>query len=278
MYCSEGCREKDYHQTDCTVLEDGAHAYLTEKLVYEYAKILNFDPAAALNLMNGRERKTIFDFDLSDPEAEDYERTLFKIVNEMSKLPAETPTETPSMYPIENLHKHFWDIAGYNGVQFHEFSYGLFDKGLGRVILAFGSLLNHSCYPNIEHVMVDDKMVFIVTRPIKAGEQLFISYGPRFQVDFTALRKTYLQHYGFDCECVACTNNYPLGEGLLHKDPSFILPTIPTSIQDAVLQFKRNCDYINKNSTLPPSFEVDSLDFHNRIMVAFIASYALNNY
>lgn len=48
---------------------------------------------------------------------------------------------------------------------------------VGSAILIFGSLFNHSCAPNIDRMIVDNKFVFIVRRAIKEGEQLFISYG-----------------------------------------------------------------------------------------------------
>jgi hypothetical protein len=48
---------------------------------------------------------------------------------------------------------------------------------IGSAILIFGSLFNHSCAPNIDRMFVDNKFVFFVRRPIKEGDQLFISYG-----------------------------------------------------------------------------------------------------
>lgn len=48
---------------------------------------------------------------------------------------------------------------------------------VGSAILIFGSLFNHSCAPNIDRMIVDNKFVFVVRRPINQGEQLFISYG-----------------------------------------------------------------------------------------------------
>jgi SET domain len=48
---------------------------------------------------------------------------------------------------------------------------------IGSAILIFGSLFNHSCAPNIDRMIVENKFVFIVRRPIKEGEQLFICYG-----------------------------------------------------------------------------------------------------
>lgn len=48
---------------------------------------------------------------------------------------------------------------------------------VGSALLIFGSLFNHSCAPSIDRMIVDNKFVFIVRRPISKGEQLFISYG-----------------------------------------------------------------------------------------------------
>lgn len=48
---------------------------------------------------------------------------------------------------------------------------------VGSGLFIFGSLFNHSCAPNIERILVDNKFVFYVRRPIHEGEQLFISYG-----------------------------------------------------------------------------------------------------
>lgn len=48
---------------------------------------------------------------------------------------------------------------------------------VGSALLIFGSMFNHSCAPNIDRMIVDNKFVFLVRRPISVGEQLFISYG-----------------------------------------------------------------------------------------------------
>jgi hypothetical protein len=50
-------------------------------------------------------------------------------------------------------------------------------KLAGDGLTAFGSLMNHSCIPNVDRVFVDNKFVFYVRRPVKKGEQLFTCYG-----------------------------------------------------------------------------------------------------
>lgn len=50
-------------------------------------------------------------------------------------------------------------------------------KLAGDAICLFGSLINHSCSPNVDRIFFDNKFVFFVRRPIYKGQQLFISYG-----------------------------------------------------------------------------------------------------
>lgn len=81
----------------------------------------------------------------------------------------------------------------------------------GNGSFPFCSLVNHSCASNVCKIFVDDKMLFIVTRPIDRGEQLFDSYG----FSFTNMPKDYrqaelLKLYRFRCECTACNNDWPL--------------------------------------------------------------------
>lgn len=55
----------------------------------------------------------------------------------------------------------------FNGSLFEEYARGLYP---------FRSLLNHSCVPNLMMSSSDNKLVYTVSKPIKAGEQLFDNY------------------------------------------------------------------------------------------------------
>jgi SET domain-containing protein len=50
-------------------------------------------------------------------------------------------------------------------------------ESIGKAVFPFASLLNHSCAPNVARIDVESKMYLVLKRPIKAGEQLFDSYG-----------------------------------------------------------------------------------------------------
>jgi hypothetical protein len=43
-------------------------------------------------------------------------------------------------------------------------------------VFPFGSYFNHSCDENVTHTLIDNKIVFVVLKPIAEGEQLFINY------------------------------------------------------------------------------------------------------
>lgn len=47
---------------------------------------------------------------------------------------------------------------------------------LGIGITPYSSQLNHSCAPNVCRIFINDMVVYKVIRPVKSGEQLFISY------------------------------------------------------------------------------------------------------
>lgn len=51
---------------------------------------------------------------------------------------------------------------------------------IGEGVFLFGSLLNHSYFPNIEPQFVDGKFAYIVKVPIEKGQQLTKSYGWEF--------------------------------------------------------------------------------------------------
>lgn len=81
------------------------------------------------------------------------------------------------------------------------------DCAYGEGLFPLCSRINHSCSPNavstyspnIERLMVH------ASRPIKAGEQVFVEYtNVTFQVKGS--RQSTLQNWGFHCQCKACTD------------------------------------------------------------------------
>eukprot|EP00026_Physarum_polycephalum_P011041 Phypoly_transcript_11234.p1 GENE.Phypoly_transcript_11234~~Phypoly_transcript_11234.p1 ORF type:complete len:383 (+),score=50.36 Phypoly_transcript_11234:68-1216(+) len=86
-----------------------------------------------------------------------------------------------------------------------------FNKIKGSILALYEtlSLFNHSCAPNaFLQTVLNPKTPIITTKPIKKGEQVFISY---INPDLPRETRQDLLHgvYGFACDCVKCTAEKP---------------------------------------------------------------------
>lgn len=128
------------------------------------------------------------------------------------------------------------------------------NREVGSGMRTLMSIFNHSCYPNVHQTAMDCKEeVFIVMRPIKAGEQLFTSYGPDFFYESLQERQESMKHYDFKCDCVACINDYPKLEKLPRQ--SFKQPPNPVNFKEEIEHYKRNCIEINLKIRETPCIE-----------------------
>lgn len=94
------------------------------------------------------------------------------------------------------------------------------NERIGIGFYPFTTLMNHSCVPNVKALYVGENstlyMVY-VTRPIRAGDQLFITYQKAMNfldTEMSIRRENILREYCFLCECDACLNNYPVADKL----------------------------------------------------------------
>lgn len=73
------------------------------------------------------------------------------------------------------------------------------------------SLLNQSCFPNISVKFVNNKHAWFVTRPVKAGEQLFVFRGPgaKYVLPRKDRQRVIRECFGFQCDCDGCLNDWP---------------------------------------------------------------------
>lgn len=87
------------------------------------------------------------------------------------------------------------------------------------------SMLNHSCAPNIYHPRHGSKQQCCVTiRPVKSGQQLFISYlSPNDRSTKEQRQLKLKSSWGFDCTCERCkpTNKQPIDCALIEADPCY---------------------------------------------------------
>lgn len=114
----------------------------------------------------------------------------------------------------------------------------------GNVLRPLSLMLNTSCVPNLGLVTFEgDKTAWVVTRPVKAGDQLFRTYiglENWMKQPTRERRAAMMDRLGFVCDCEACTNGF--------DQKLFEMPEGTKDIKIAKKSFAENCKYINKNS------------------------------
>lgn len=196
MSCSQDC----HNVTSERNLE--SEALIEDELNWKTAKMLQIKKQSMAIVENVDELeklfneppKTVFDFDLSDAKSNESRKNLLKCVmsltpgsnketfieSDIFKLLLSSYSERQITF-LELIVTHLMNVCNKN-----QFTLSFFDKleegkvnivKVGNVLLPFASLINHSCDPNIFWISVDTKFVFLVAKPIKAGEQLFQCYG-----------------------------------------------------------------------------------------------------
>lgn len=144
------------------------------------------------DLMNDTGSKTLFDFDLSAQDESSTDLIFLTVVNalhersnviakEMYDQTIETHLDELDLRSAldigdrEDLVKYttrlmlIGDRNGH-GIQNPNGA----NEGSG--IFPFASLFNHSCDPNVQQFAVENKLAFVVVKPIAKHEQLFITY------------------------------------------------------------------------------------------------------
>lgn len=149
-----------------------------------------------------REKYAIFlrHFDKNHPNASNTARANIQTIHQaiMSHRPL------AKFFPTKHQQRFLMHLIGHhisirrriaNGVDFRN----------KLVIPILGSYFNHSCIPNAIMLPIDGRIVTTVCRPIKAGEQVYISYhGSRFQCAFIDRQRIIEHEFHFKCICERC--------------------------------------------------------------------------
>ena len=111
--------------------------------------------------------------------------------------------------------KHLPDISPHEmRLYFTKYKRNVFKFGDEIGFLFYGTRMNHSCAPNVSYYKNGDHMIFQTTRDIAKNEEICDSYiHPQLPV---SERKSILkERYGFDCQCIQCTNDInPSSDGM----------------------------------------------------------------
>ncbi|XP_017795167.1 PREDICTED: SET and MYND domain-containing protein 4-like [Habropoda laboriosa] len=78
------------------------------------------------------------------------------------------------------------------------------------------SLYNHSCAPNTFRHFEGLTMITRALEPIYPGDQIFTNYGAAYAYTTKSERREkIMQDYFFECDCIACTNDWPIYNEIL---------------------------------------------------------------
>jgi SET domain len=207
---------------------------------------------------------SVFDYDLSEPKSPQTKRNMLKCAASLRKRDQDNSSvdysilkTLASVSRISNsavcefiTRQGAINECNNLGVQVKE-------DVQGTALFLFASLLNHSCDPSIDTFYIDSSAAFVINRPVRVGEQLFLNYRQNFTYMAKTERQNELKLYQFKCECVACVSNYPLFGDLPRFDQNFTSPMFHETgtVKESIEEAKQNFEYITENIKHHPSME-----------------------
>lgn len=112
---------------------------------------------------------------------------------------------------------------------------------IGQIATPLVCFLQVSCVPNVVCLNVDNKIVLMVLRPIKAGEKLTTMLLNSFVQRPKEFRQfLYKSVFGRPCKCIACNKNWP------YDQHAVVRCNTTTSQADAHGTFRSKTEEINK--------------------------------
>lgn len=176
MFCSQDC-----YDTFINFFVNYPNEYFDFTQVGGYQFLKQFTVEHDISKLD----KTIFDFDFSNKSDPDYlKNKMICLMSLANKLPFpkdfedfkvidEDNPRTQDFYNartkiLANCYRNNTTEYGKNGDRYL--------VNAGGMVYAFLPLINHACYSNVDNVIISNRSVLFVTKPIKAGDQLFYSY------------------------------------------------------------------------------------------------------
>lgn len=306
MFCSDGCREK--HQNSIHRFECGSRI-LPESESLALSMILSTLSVAGTvaNLKDLLEKstvKTIFDVDLSKPEEpSSLDRNVCLAINALTTV---RETELTRSRPLDWILDHP-DLSSsmktdddrafmkqFINTQLRILDTNLYDmkehtkinstarkslgKSIGSGLCLFASLFSHSCDPSVKRITVDNKIAFVVVRPVNAGDQLYISYGYSSYAMNRDERRSLLYSYGFTCDCVACQKNYAQLSRQPRKFPEYVEPEHNAMRRsEAVSEFQRTRKLLSQVFNYHPCYETTDMMIYCDHLLHQISKIALED-
>lgn len=289
MYCSEICKlehEKLVHRLECDGDSFDESFAMATKMTLNSLTIAG-SVENLRQLLKSSTCKTVYDLDLSGPIDEDYKKNAMLAINALTTVRETDYTKTDPLNelfdkaPFDSLLKtesdreflkefarnqlrildtNLYDMKEHSRASLSYKTRQTFGQSIGSGLFLFASLFSHSCDPLVKRITVDNKIAFVVVRPVLAGEQLYISYGYSSYAMSRDIRRSHLRSYGFVCDCKACSNNY----SQLTQQRRMIREYVEEdheamTAQTAIAAFKKACKFVMKIIDYHPCYETTDM-------------------
>ena len=210
MHCSDGCRDSanSYHNYECEMMDYFVLSGTIHIVMRTFFKALSLFVGSIVQLeafLVSIKDQTVFDFDMSNDPSNEKDKLIatYALAANENKCDLENyekiflkHPKLKRMWTTNNQFiKHFLTKLCHIG---HQYVHGIgswslkigglssevnepvnpiqLSQLIGNGIYTFSALLNHSCAPNIKRLNFEDKIILVVSRPIKENDQLFDSY------------------------------------------------------------------------------------------------------
>lgn len=205
MFCNRNCKEdawKKFHKEECKTLdeylEENEYDLMIQKIIFETLHLFGGDVRKMKTFLEKVKNETMYDFDMTNGSEIDKSKNNLKAIYALKKAANSDEDISVTEFILNNDPTLKQLLKSPDEVQFlRQFTlkimgiidrnsyifYGLkssanptHDEEIGSGLLAYASLFNHSCSPNLTRIFFDDQQIYIAKKPIEAGQQLFVGY------------------------------------------------------------------------------------------------------
>lgn len=202
LYCDERCKNeawKNYHSEECKTLEvqleNNEYDLMIKKILFESLALFDKNIAKMRSFLSDAKNQTAYDFDFSEggekEKSKKYLKSIFALRGAINSEEDKEMSEwliqnDPAIKSIVMKRDHadflksfmlrIMGILDRNSYIFYDLKSSTTDEEIGSGILAYASLFNHSCSPNLFRFFIDGHQVYIAKKPIEKNQQLFVGY------------------------------------------------------------------------------------------------------
>lgn len=137
------------------------------------------------------------------------------------------------------------------------------------------SMFNHSCAPNLMQYFAG-KQHLVTIRPVKKGDQLFISYLGKRKLSLQKRQDKLQSNWNFICRCIRCVStDIDFDQKIVTADPHFRFIFENCYVEKKSIEILENCcEFLNKYGNSPWSEEIQ---FIVDIYCAYLVKNSLNS-